>query len=130
MSDILDEEILEALEESNLYSKLYIVGGYARYLYKKNIPLPKDIDLVLYNARMQELFYFLKLLNVEFKLNSCGGFKFTKNNITYDIWIEPDLIWFISSTPHPHQELLYSITYDKFIFTNDYLKQDKNEHKV
>ena len=84
---------------------IYLIGGSIRDLI--NAKGPKDMDFVVMGTKnMDFVLSVFKKLNIEYKINSLGGFKFTYNGMEIDLWLTDDLF---NSIEYNVDGLLYDI---------------------
>ena len=111
---------------------IYLIGGSIRDLiYAKK---PKDMDfVVLGKQNLDFVLSIFKRLNIEYKTNKLGGFKFNYNNIEIDLWLTDDLFSSIEYNIDGlffslNNNSLVSLTFDDYI--NNGLKIVNEENNI
>lgn len=109
---------------------VYLLGGSIRDLIFAKPP--KDLDFVVMGKQNKD--FVLKVfdrLNIEYRFNKFGGFKFNYNDVEVDLWLTDDLF---SSIEYNVDGLFYdvnnksliSFTFDDFLTNGLRLINDSN----
>lgn len=130
----LKKYVLDKCPLANAFSNyvpVFLLGGAIRDLmYAKE---PKDLDFMILDSRFEDLIpKALERLNIEYKFNRFGGYKFVSNGIEVDLWANDDMFSAIEYNVDGlffdlGKNELVSLTFDDFI-KNGLIKVNDNNN--
>ena len=131
LKEALEGELFDFIETLSQKTKVYVFSGIIRNYFLHNY-LVRDVDLVVESDNeIQQI-----LTNVDYRINSFGGFKIRIGNKNVDLWrinktwalnhqqlvLDLDLERFIPSTAFFNfSAVVYSINDRRFIYKKDFL---------
>ena len=96
------------------YDNIYLIGGALRECISKNTHeiTSKDLDFIILDKDDSKIKELVNNNNLNYTINSFGGYKIKKENKTIDIWNNIDLY---SAIQYNLDGLFYNVKYDLLI---------------